>query len=30
MRNNIEYELQSAKKQKAIDYKPLYDRMSFK
>lgn len=30
MRNNIEYELQSAKKQRAIDYNPLYDRMSFK
>jgi hypothetical protein len=30
MRNNIDYELQLAKKNKEIDFKPLYDATSFK
>lgn len=30
MRQNIEYELQAAKKQRRIDYKPMYNPESFK
>lgn len=30
MRNNIEYELQLARKQEEIEYKPVYDPASFK
>jgi len=30
MRGNIEYELHQAKKQKEIEYKPVYDSTSFK
>ncbi|CAF1468765.1 unnamed protein product [Adineta steineri] len=30
MRGNVEYELREAKKQKLIDYKPMYDPITFK